>query len=400
MAYIIQPRNRLIYPGGNSGFDPSHPAAKGVRFAGVATGNSFLSITDPRTATAHNTISFRQTPIGPTLWTDDSHTGNITVPVPVDTTVSAINFASIAYLSGAVRGTYAKFIGVDTPEQGILIHNGIFNPVVNGTSYYPSYTFGAGIYFVAMSAFSGVLNWVVCNMTTGAIITGSQSAASPGSSTGGYVNLGGTLNYGASYLGGGLATAFYGVNTPLSVGDLQRWASDPWALWYPQYTRNTIYKLLSGASVTAAATINEGADTLNASAMLTVTGALSTTEANDTFSGLAVPYISATLAATEANDILSGQAVPYILASLSTTEAPDTLSAIAGLIVNGNINVTEANDTLNANVTRSITEAPETLSAQAYIYNTPSSTISTGAVHTAGLEWQYWDRILDNGGIQ
>lgn len=235
--------NPLGFPGGVlPGFDPSHVAAKGTIFSGVASGSGFVDILrgKPGTITGTPTASIDGR-MGPnTLFlggTDEcSFTGYPT------TNFTSVTLAAIVNYNGAGNPYNTA---VETASNGggwFLAHTGsVIRAAAQSVAFIDS-TIAippANVpFFYAFSTNGVTANFVLVRLDTGQIFSqGGVTSASP-SAPNGTTLVGGadTTNRQAS---GGVATAMFNTRF-MSVPELRAWAQDPWAYWYPRRTLNLV----------------------------------------------------------------------------------------------------------------------------------------------------------------
>ena len=244
-------RNLLAYPGGQPGFNPAHFAAgPSCRFSGVATGNEFISLTDPRQMTIYgSSVLWLQLPIGPTLYADTTtYTGCVQLPCIADAAASAVTFSAIFTTPASLSNSNMLLaIGSFNPKWGVIIATtGSIKLYLNSSTYNVMPITGNGTWFYAASCSTSIgINAVLLNLSTGQLRTlvtaGPASLSQP---TASLIGINGIPNSSAYGFGGGVAAAMASVNNFLSLTQLLAWARDPWSFWYQptfkQYAQNYI----------------------------------------------------------------------------------------------------------------------------------------------------------------
>ena len=263
MRPLIYQPSPLAYPGGAPGFDPTHPAAAGIRMSVAASPSSttFIDILHGKTTTPSGTVgAMMQGTIGPAL---QSTTGFILSgnPAIVD---SVYMFATIVIVTAALGGggngsiidtssvggsTTGTVFGVYTPSS-----TPFFSVAWPGHASYVSNispTFSVP-YFVACNWIlsSGTAYFVAVNMLTGAVktstVTGTTTAVS--TSNGSYI-IGSDFGGATNYLRGYVAAAMWSTVTLGPPGILQM-AQRPWDFWYPLSAQQFLFTSLRAPLLT------------------------------------------------------------------------------------------------------------------------------------------------------
>lgn len=226
------------YPAGRApGFDPSHPMAAGIRFSGVASGGSFLSLDQARSASTSGAPPAMQTVAGPGTFYSGAGSMTRFSGFPTDTP-SAITMAAIITLPAAAA-RYVPIISNNysgTPT-GLQVDAGNLVLSVNGgsTSIGPStssivnnvpfalaasYSPSAGkAYFRARNLATGAYySWDLSNSTA---INANSSTMTVGYASGG--NNPNQITHAAMW-----STSF----RPGAV--LDAFLADPWPFWLPE----------------------------------------------------------------------------------------------------------------------------------------------------------------------
>ena len=231
---LIAMRNPFIYPGGNPGFNPNHPAANGIRYAMAANYNSATITIAPGATGAsgnYNSPTFKtQGLLGPSI--NITSGGVFTTAInekPSSFTCSAIFYNTTTNATALLLNNNS---GTNTNGVSIGLNGGV--PVLfnNGTSIQPTFGQAASDYYFFAASTNGVTaNWVLKLLRTGGQYALTFAAASTFSTP--------TFN---QYLVGQapayLAACSYSINNFLSLPQLVAWAAAPWDFWYPPTQRN------------------------------------------------------------------------------------------------------------------------------------------------------------------
>ena len=233
-ALALPVRNPLVYPGGNPGFNPNHPAAKGIRLSFVASmvGGFPTIITAPGVTGKPSVFSGTPTSqiralIGPTL------AGNLVVPA-INEKPNSVTFAAIHNsVSNSGNGIFVDNNALNNNSASVIIGtaSGIPALFVAGNTITTLGVLPLDNWFIAGSYNGSICNMVATRLSNGLIL------AATGSST----NTFGTptsAEYGISSGDSYLAAASYSINNYLSLSQLEQWAAAPWDFWYPPTQRN------------------------------------------------------------------------------------------------------------------------------------------------------------------
>lgn len=244
---LILPRNRIAFPGGNPGFDQSHPAAAGTRVSAVASPTGNLTVLNRAVVTSAPTITGTVTnkvsSIGPVI-NATAASGNYiscnTVnpgATPVSVTVGLIVRPTASTSSRWFR--FNSTSALDANE--VLTLSLVPNLNTGGTNFSSGITLTVGTpYFVAVSMFSNnTINWVIRDLSTGDIFTSTASIPAGTVTTSGTGTFfGGTGNVGSF---ADCAAFTYALNNYLSLPQLRQWAQAPWDFWYPPTAQQLIF---------------------------------------------------------------------------------------------------------------------------------------------------------------
>lgn len=268
MAPLLKLRNKLVYPGGQPGFNPAHPASQKLLLSAVAIPGAAANFYNIKTGAKGTPSSVTPTgPIfaglGPTmnLSTDDDVTfsGTYSTSGSIGYTISSIF---------AIRGNNGSG-GSYLFEDSASFNNGLRFEVGGGgnLSIEPSgntfTTSGLGIsanngpqntpFFLAWSHWSNGLDIVVArNLITGQVTTYSANNGIGLTSGDGNFYIGnrgiGNVRYFNGYIA---ATSYSGV--PLNLSQLLQWSESPWDFWYPNQfdLAESLHGTFGGGATTA-----------------------------------------------------------------------------------------------------------------------------------------------------
>jgi hypothetical protein len=261
MRPLIYPSNPLAFPGGAPGFDPTHPMAHGIvpghGFSGVAQGANFIDLLSGQVGAPTLTSAKNYGPIGPSVLLNSS-TSTVAFsgqPLATDTLVTIGTIAIISSVSGKQVFFCATGPTVQT-GQWLLAHdatggNGVYVAAIGSADINSGINLSSSVpYFIAASAnLSGVANFVVVNLATGAIrfssVAGSTQSGGVGTGTY-YIGAYQATGY---ELGGYEASIMYApvFHCP---ADLGQWAQRPWGFWYPPTAAQLLFMPLRAPLLT------------------------------------------------------------------------------------------------------------------------------------------------------
>ena len=225
--------NPLLYPAGTpAGVNWAHPASINLIMSAIAASNknvtSLVTPRNPGTPSGTYGGTVTDSILGPVLSTPTG-SATLTVPLAPRTTASAVTIA------GIIRPSNLSGFGTIVEDNGSLFGL-LLSPGV--PRYYPGAKEPTGItlsvnipYFVAMSGLGSLHDFVVMNLQTGKLQTGTNATAFTGGSINTGVFIGGDA--GGDTLANYLAAAMMSfTRTPMT--ELIEWAKDPWSFWYPR----------------------------------------------------------------------------------------------------------------------------------------------------------------------
>lgn len=243
-------RNPLVYPSGAApGFDPAHVAAQNCPFSGVATNGGTFS----------HVLSRVKGTEGGTKTTSLYNSLGLVTNYPAGgpgTENTVFPFISAASAPITLAGIFKK-TGTPPASTQYLLNNAAVGAVgigdVNADGTFGGFHETAGTqtvttgvsyvlerpYFFAMSFSITLINWVVVRLDTG------QTWSAQVANTTGIIDAGdGTITVGSRsganrQLDGSVAAAM-ASNAFMSQQELQTWAGDPWAFWYPRDSLNLV----------------------------------------------------------------------------------------------------------------------------------------------------------------
>ena len=226
---------RLTYPCGIApGFNPSHPAALGVRQSAVTlTGANFVSLLTGTKGTLSGTVTPNtHAVIGPN--SAFALSAYVTFPNGPTTVDSNFTGAGICYLTTGAA-TAALFCSDNQSTDGCSVSinaSNILGAVYTGVNRISSATtLSTGVpYFIAASRTQSTGNFVVVDLRTGltfsSVTTGGTGTPIAGGGTFQIANA----STAQTWIGGIACVMYSNQFTPLAV--LQQWAADPWSFWY------------------------------------------------------------------------------------------------------------------------------------------------------------------------
>lgn len=228
----------LAYPAGRvPGFDPTHPAAEGCAFSGIAaSGGGFINVLNGNPGTQGGSPSaVIDGNIGrASLYSGSNDNSNFVVPI---LSITSCSIAAILRIV-SISGNNAFIIGNNSTTLVYVASTGVVDIFGIGNSVTASsgIALSAGVpYFVAGSVVNGSGNpasFVVVNLKTGQILTASATATatSLGSGSPLYIGNRNTLNRPPD---ASIAAAMISYNNYLPLPTLLQWAQRPWDFWYP-----------------------------------------------------------------------------------------------------------------------------------------------------------------------
>jgi hypothetical protein len=234
-------RPTLAFPSGFApGFNPSHPAAKGmspnygVSAIALPTGN-FVNLLTGIPATIPSTVGLQNallSSIGPCSGQSiQGDAGVFEITGQGTATPTGLTMALIAQFGALGGGSiFLQSAASVSILEGITSGSNI---LFAGATPSPTITYAANTpYFIAASASSaGTANVLVLNLSNGEYKTSSGTAGTlPAASSIFYIANGSTFSHGCD---GYFAAAMWSPAV-LSLQQLLSWADDPWAFWYPK----------------------------------------------------------------------------------------------------------------------------------------------------------------------
>ena len=243
---LIVPRNPLTFPGRAPGFNPSHPAAKGILpgfgFSGVASGANFINLLTgaPLTPAVAVDISAKIFgSIGPAVVFNNNDSvveslGNA-VKNPLSCTMAVVficnTLANTSLLlstmnsGGGGNGGYIFFI--DT-------NNKINCSIPGGTNITSAAAITNNIpYFALGSSNSGATNIVIKRIDNGEFFSTVGGGLTPQTVTfNGSYSIGGWQGTSGFQSRSSLAAAMWAPSY-LTMPQCLAWAAAPWDFWYP-----------------------------------------------------------------------------------------------------------------------------------------------------------------------
>lgn len=342
----------FIFPGGSPGFDPNHPASRGLSagkgLSVIAVNGNIVNLLNAKigaiTGSPTKTI---KSVIGPATNFPNSATvqtqfsGFSTAALP-----AGITQAGIVIFDSVTSNTFATII--DSAPTGTLNLLGMTSSNVVGqysqgqidTTFVPI----VGVpYFIAASLKNSslVCTFVITNLLTGKVFTQAVTCPIAATTPTATCVIGGSQ---AAYpLFGSLAAAMYS-RTVLSPAELLAWANDPWSFWYPNKLDLSMMLGPSSSGISGTLATTEIPDTASFNGSVLVSGILAATEAADTAAFNGSVLVSGTLAVTEGIDTAAFNGFVGVSGTLATTETTDIAAFNGDVIVSGPLAVTEGSD--------------------------------------------------------
>lgn len=247
---LVLPQRGLAFPGGQPGFDPSHPAAKGiVRFSGMpsARGGGYVNLLNGvagvPTATPPTTVMGQA---GPGMRV--GFTGAVWSAFAGQPAVTDNNWTMAGIILGERNA--ADIIPIITSSNSgapVAIGLNFLQPFVYrggfGHSVVISTTLNANeSYFLAASGGStGSCQMVARSLKTGQLFTGTGAFTNTSASDGTYTIAGNAVTGGGFNAQVGHSMFSTGR---LGMSQLINWAADLWSFWYPnKISRNQMVGL-------------------------------------------------------------------------------------------------------------------------------------------------------------
>lgn len=238
---LLRRASPFAFPGGNPGFDPSHPASwsgSQLGFSGVALGGGFVNLKSGKPFTKTGTpTSGLDGRIGPYVQGTGSTNLNLLAAAYTQASPWLGTLAAIAVWQASTGAVVLVGAGNSNGAGGISLEvtsGGVVQFLVNGVgSATLGITLTAGVpYFVAASYISPTQRVaVVVNLLTGQTQTSFAASIATQTAVG---NLQIRIGDGGAATGcnSQVAAAMYSYQyMPLAA--LLQWAQDPWSFWYP-----------------------------------------------------------------------------------------------------------------------------------------------------------------------
>lgn len=255
---LLLSRNELAFPSGTaSGFNPSHVGAPNTRMSCVAQGGSFLNLINNKigVVSAGAPAQAMHGIIGPvTKFAATTDAITLTGSGGINFASGSNNFtlACITTVSAASVNTNIFITGVSFRANLQIgsASNHFFVNVAGGSNI------DSGIaavvnqpVFFAASVNPGGTNFVVKNLLSGAVQTGTgATTAVGGTSDGNYV-------FGGSPSVNGTVAAAMASASSMGMAQLLAWADDPWSFWYPSNDQSDLFVGAQALAAARAATL-------------------------------------------------------------------------------------------------------------------------------------------------
>jgi hypothetical protein len=252
---LFRSKNPLVYPGDRfPGFDPSHPAANGCFFSGIAVSGQKNVINLISGSIGSAIVAVNSTPldgaIGPTILpnTAAGTTGGLSYSIASPATLP-FTIAVIGRAPASVPASIQIFLTTTgtTNLQALTLMSttGVLRATVNNAAKLSALVPAAGRpFFAACSvtrSVAGSVLFVLAQLDTGQITTDSVNNNST-IIAGTGLRVGNSFSQLNSFTG--LIAAAMMSNAALTLNQLITWAADPWSYWYPPTVENLIGKSL------------------------------------------------------------------------------------------------------------------------------------------------------------
>lgn len=229
---LLYRRNPLAFPAGRApGIDPLHRAAKGLRFSGIAAQKNFLNLTAGTLGVIAATPTFAiDGLIGPSFKCPTGSakfSGQSTVADPSATFAAIMNFDVTSIQ------IFFHSSGAGASAQGFMyLVNSTIRCQTGGGEADSLLTPVVGVpYFIVVSANTADINFLLCRLDTGKILTSHANVGASGTPNGTYVV--GNYSGGDGPTSSKMAAMMFAANY-MTLPEMKVWALDPWAFWYPR----------------------------------------------------------------------------------------------------------------------------------------------------------------------
>lgn len=236
LALAKSARGPFALPNAKFGFDPSHIAALGTRFSGVARGGSIVSYRGLLGTIAGTPSHVIDRAIGAATkfasGTDAVTFSGLSAANDTTFTSACIFVANSSVANGTLLSTSSNGSG------GYRFGPHSLTPVVayNGaTAASSGVTLVAGVpYFVVVSydAASGVANFTVTRLDNGKTVTATASSITGTLANSGTISIGTRVS--SNLVSNSSIAAIMWSFRLLSLQQQAKWAADPWSYWYPR----------------------------------------------------------------------------------------------------------------------------------------------------------------------
>jgi hypothetical protein len=252
MARLLLPKlaNPLVFPGGNAGFDPNHPASQnnwfsfvsGLNGGPVLVNGPGVTVRPTLAGTPTTKIDGRVGPIFKTVGTTDlgQFVGINSSNNPGNDTMAAIyrvdannGSAQSQIVMSDDAGTGNAGLGMDgfnDSTSSISVRQGTIITLTGA----PTIVFGVPYFFAfSINKNSGVtlpISWVLRRLDTGQIWSGQVADSNSLTAGAGAVTIG-NRSSGSRQLDGGVAAGMRS-HIVLTLQQLLEWADHPWQFWY------------------------------------------------------------------------------------------------------------------------------------------------------------------------
>jgi hypothetical protein len=236
---LYVPRQSLVYPAGRApGFDQTHVAASGIclghGFSALALGNGGLvNLLSGAPGVLNGTLSAVMTGVGPAV----ASAGSGYLTFPGQSTAADPSFTTaMIFVPNAVSGSKFLFSfssGGGNNTNGLFLSGAQLCGYRHSTAALSGINLTSGVpYFIAASANSSTVCFVVVNLLTGVTEMAIASlGGTPAAGNGTYV-VGATSSL-AQEASADYCAVMY-APACMAPAQLLQWAQSPWDFWYPR----------------------------------------------------------------------------------------------------------------------------------------------------------------------
>ena len=245
MTLLFPKSNLFAYPGGNPGFDPSHPAIGTYTFSAVPMNNTFVDIKTGGVFTSYGsplptaTITGITGPAVNFTTTSSQYLSRSGYPSasnypPINTVAAIVTFNSI----GTTQSIFCTTNGSSRGTLLTILNNGMIkleSPI--GGWQASTFTLTANTPYFILCFFRNLSYiFIAVNLNTGKL---QYSTANNGVNV--FPSMTGVYQIGVfrdtNYYADMKLSAIMCSNAIFTIDKLMQWAQDPWGFWYPNLLR-------------------------------------------------------------------------------------------------------------------------------------------------------------------